>query len=79
MEKCKTQDCQERAVARGLCMRHYKQFQRHGKVTKIYINEGCKIDGCSSTHHSKGFCRKHYNQYYRGRINEQGEPLIKNT
>lgn len=31
-EKCHTHNCDQPAIARGLCQAHYKRFQRHGNV-----------------------------------------------
>ena len=33
IKRCKVLGCHDRTVAKGLCMKHYRQVQRHGKVT----------------------------------------------
>jgi len=30
MDICKIEDCQTKAVAKGLCQKHYVRFKRHG-------------------------------------------------
>lgn len=63
MRTCQVENCPNVAVARGLCMKHYKQISRNGVLRQD--NAVCAHEGCSDKIHGRGYCRKHYNQLYR--------------
>ena len=43
---CEAPDCDRKAYARGLCGRHYEQWQRHGLVQPDPAPAACAVQGC---------------------------------
>ena len=43
-----------------------------GRKPKYY---GCKFQGCRNKHYTRGFCRKHATAFYKGKLDEDGNPL----
>lgn len=71
MAVCNIPGCSAEAVARGLCMRHYKQSRRNNCINIKEKPVVCQYPGCSGVVYSKGLCRKHYNQDYYKRRTEK--------
>jgi hypothetical protein len=64
MALCSVPGCKGVVVARGLCMKHYKQSRRNNAINLEEKPEHCTHPGCKAKVYSKGLCRKHYNQQY---------------
>lgn len=68
MSLCSVPGCQNEEVAKGLCMKHYKQSRRNNRINIEEKPTECTHPGCHGKVYSKGLCRKHYNQmYYQSR------------
>ena len=68
MRTCKISDCEVKHYAKGYCERHYKQLQRHGKITNkepVMRYEECRWcgDGWVPVY-AKGLCKTHYFEWY---------------
>lgn len=62
-KKCKAGNCDDEAVCKGCCWKHYQQERLRGKLIEkdyVYISGFCKIIGCKGKIFAKGFCQKHY-------------------
>lgn len=65
MKKCKIDGCQNSAIVRGYCERHYRKLRRRGKLEKIQSKEKrkkCEVEGCKNASKVEGLCSKHYNR-----------------
>jgi hypothetical protein len=59
--KCKVEDCERRAWARGLCEMHLARLRRHGDLlARRYRTSGCLVPGCRRPHAALGLCYLHY-------------------
>lgn len=69
---CKEKGCQNKAIAKGMCRRHYDR-NRERKIRKgTWKGKGrdsykksknykiCKVDGCKTRSSARGFCKHHY-------------------
>lgn len=80
--RCNVEGCDEKAVGRGWCRKHYTRWHQHGDVeTVIDQSRGiCTIDGCKSPHKAYGWCDAHYRRWQRhGDPNIQGKRRAKGT
>jgi homing endonuclease-like protein len=82
--KCAHGECDEKAIAKGWCGKHYARVRRHGspdvvlRVTKL-VKRGpnkraaidCSVDECDQTAKKRGWCNKHYLRWRK-----YGDPLI---
>lgn len=69
LQKCKLENCNNKAHARGLCASHNIKFLRHGDPN-ISLRQSnpptmCKAMGCNNPHRVKGYCQKHYSRKRR--------------
>lgn len=68
MSLCSVPNCNNEAVAKGLCMKHYKQSRRNNAINTEEKPVVCQHPGCKEAVYSKGLCRVHYNKmYYKAR------------
>ena len=58
--KCSVDSCDKRAIAKGMCGNHYRQFGRP-KSSKM-----CSVNGCFEDHYAKSFCKTHHRQFLSG-------------
>ena len=63
---CVDGDCMTKVYARGLCGRHYKQWQRHGHSLPELATAGCAVVTCDRTAVTRGWCHGHYLRWHRG-------------
>lgn len=78
---CDEKDCDRRALARGLCSRHYKQWQRAGKPDGRELSartaKACSDGCCDSPAYARGFCSRHYRQLLRtGQVAPDRAPQV---
>lgn len=71
MALCSVEGCKNEEVARGLCMKHYKQSRRNNAINTEEKPECCTHPGCKGIVYSKGLCRKHYNHMYYSKRKEK--------
>ena len=57
---CRAEDCERAVYARGLCGRHYKQWQRHGEVQREQPVTPCAVASCERRAVTRGWCHGHY-------------------
>lgn len=62
---CAAPGCERVVYARGLCGRHYKQWQRHGLVQPDVSPAACAVDGCERRAVTRGWCHGHYLRWSR--------------
>lgn len=67
---CAAPDCEREVRARGLCARHAKQVQRHGRLTPereiaTLPPRLCAGEGCARSVYGHGFCARHYFRWRR--------------
>jgi len=66
---CEEDDCDGKAVARGLCHKHYKRWQRAGKPDGRELSARsaaeCAEPGCETPVYARGHCSRHYRQLLR--------------
>lgn len=66
---CSEEGCDGAVLARGLCSRHYKAWQRRGRPPGPDLAErtagGCSVDDCSRLSYARGLCERHYRQVRR--------------
>ena len=64
MKVCKVKGCNQRAVGKGLCNKHYGRMRAHG--TLDYPKKKlCSVEDCKSPANARGLCTVHYNRYRR--------------
>lgn len=56
MAICSVEGCGRKAIARGLCGRHYQQVRETGR---------CSVDGCSRPSKVRSLCTTHYDRWYK--------------
>lgn len=64
MALCSVPNCTNEEVAKGLCMKHYKQSRRNNCINIEEKPAHCTHPGCKQAVFSKGLCREHYNKMY---------------
>jgi hypothetical protein len=66
---CEEDDCESKAVARGLCHKHYKQWQRAGRPDGRELMARtagtCAEPSCDRPAYARGYCSRHYRQLLR--------------
>ena len=62
---CEAQDCEREVYARGLCGRHDKQRQRHGRLTADAAPRPCAVEGCGRQAVTRGWCHGQYLRWSR--------------
>ncbi len=66
---CRADGCSETDLhARGLCVRHYHQQRRTGRLRPagwVYGRQDCSVAGCEEPHRARGLCVKHYESAYQ--------------
>ena len=68
MGKCSVDSCERSAQTKGLCVKHYKQILKHGRLMpererkQYHAGETCSKEGCHRKIKAKGYCDKHYRQ-----------------
>lgn len=61
MKTCKIENCEKEAKARGLCINHYRRWQRHGDpLGGLHFKTVCGVKDCGRPHEAKGLCNMHY-------------------
>jgi hypothetical protein len=55
LKACKTDSCEQKVHARGLCKGCYSHWWLGGGTGKL-----CSVDGCNKPLRSKGYCGTHY-------------------
>jgi hypothetical protein len=76
VRECSVEPCDDRAVSRGLCSKHYLRLLKHGDPNVRLLAERparCAAKGCDRTIGSgggRGLCSKHY-----WRLMTYGDPL----
>ena len=61
--KCTINNCERKAVAKGLCGTHrtwQKQGKEFNRPIRSFNTVGCSLKDCSLRHHAKGLCANHY-------------------
>lgn len=85
--KCSIEGCDNTAMARGLCNKHYRIWNRNNR-NKIYDwaknkNKKCSVDGCDILAYANGLCEKHYARVRRHKdanfVSKAPSGLIKNN
>jgi hypothetical protein len=79
--ECSAVDCEDPAIVKGMCKRHYGRMCRNGHL-RIKVNptwfkpkqdasfRGCSVDGCGRRHKRHGFC-----EFHADRNAKYGSPL----
>lgn len=70
---CTVDGCEIKALAKGLCSKHYKRMERTGTTESNYVNTGrkCTISDCVEVAHRRTLCSFHYGRFLRS-----GDPLV---
>lgn len=68
--RCTEEGCDEKVLARGLCGRHYKAWQRQGKpagpaMAPPHVPSPCTVTACDENVYSRALCERHYRQVLR--------------
>jgi len=65
VKACNSNGCNNKAVSRGYCDKHYRRFKKYGNAeTKyVFIPKECSVDGCKTKSRINGFCDKHYRRF----------------
>lgn len=74
---CKIENCNGKAKSRGLCVKHYSRWQRHGdplyekrvRHDKPKAPRLCSVPDCTDKHWGRGYCMKHLE-----RVKKYGDP-----
>ena len=76
MSPCIVEGCTNRVHGLGLCMAHYEQFRRQGRILPRplrtyarYNGAACRVEGCTRTATDLGYCGAHYS-----RVRAHGDP-----
>lgn len=72
---CSVDGCEQIAVGRGWCNRHYLRWRKHGDPgpaddSRYAPPSPCTIDGCDEPARGRGWCAMHYLRWLR-----RGDPL----
>lgn len=63
---CGVAGCSRTIVASDLCMTHYQQKRRNGKLNPPKRQDPrCSIEGCVNLAKSRTYCNRHYDMWYR--------------
>ncbi|MCU1623042.1 MAG: hypothetical protein JWL79_1887 [Frankiales bacterium] len=68
--RCTEEGCDEKVLARGLCGRHYKAWQRQGKpagpaMAPPHVPSPCTVTACDENVYSRALCERHHRQVLR--------------
>lgn len=65
-KKCSVEGCEKSSRTRGVCIGHYAQFKKHGKIVRpilgVFEKRICTVDGCTRERSTKLYCNAHYLQ-----------------
>lgn len=73
MADCSIDGCDQNALARGWCRKHYDHWDRHGDPLAGRFDLGpragktCEVDGCGEDVFARTYCKRHYDYWYRYR------------
>lgn len=56
---CSAVGCDENAKVKGMCIKHYNRFKKHGNT----IGRVCSLDGCENKHVNLGYCDLHHKRF----------------
>lgn len=85
--RCLVSNCGRRPKGRGLCTKHYQQWESgvnlgikvptvgHHREAASYRDTTCRVDGCEERPVNRWMCSKHAQQRAAGIINEDGKKL----
>jgi len=85
--RCLVPNCGRRPKGRGLCIRHYQQWESgtdlgvkvpergHTKKTSSYSGAVCLVKGCDKRPVNKWMCNKHTLQRESGILDDKGDQL----
>ncbi len=62
---CKAPGCNQWAITKEYCSKHYTQVHKHGRLTpelEKVRNKICKAPNCNNKAIAKSYCGKHYRQ-----------------
>lgn len=63
---CSVPACEDYALCRGVCHRHYESMRLHGTLPpKIVKPVDCAVASCHGKCYAKNLCRTHYARLYR--------------
>ncbi len=64
---CTANDCEDPAIGRGLCRKHYSRWWRHGATDDPQPSPEatCSFDGCGEPVKARGWCQTHYRRWQR--------------
>ncbi len=74
--KCIVEECDNNALSKGYCGKHYLQIRNHQRLTPELERNRirlCVVENCNYQHKAKEYCPKHY-----GRVKKYGIYMKKN-
>lgn len=65
MTICSVKDCDNKAIARNLCDKHYRRYRKYGDPLMLvrHPRRRCSVKGCTELTTAYGFCPTHYQRY----------------
>lgn len=62
---CKIKECNEPALSKRMCQKHYNQMKDNGFIGSVFKNSGhsCSVDNCDKPATALTLCDKHYSRY----------------
>lgn len=51
---------EQKYLSRGMCIKHYTTWKRHGDPNYQKPEKICSVEGCESEHYGNGWCKLHY-------------------
>ena len=81
--KCLVEECDNDAISKGYCRKHYLQIRNHQRLTPELEKSRvrlCVVENCNYQHKGKGYCPKHYDRVKKYGIyiekNQLSKPLF---